>query len=115
MRRGEVWQVDIQPRSGSEQRGSRPAVVLSSDVFNESPGWKSFVVIPFSTSGRQATRGPSAVLLSAGSGGLAEESYALCHQITTLDRSKFIQKLGTLSSNELKSIELGLLVALDIG
>ncbi|MGI8748879.1 MAG: type II toxin-antitoxin system PemK/MazF family toxin, partial [Deinococcus sp.] len=31
MKRGEVWLVNLDPRSGSEQRGIRPVLVLSND------------------------------------------------------------------------------------
>ncbi|WP_293915248.1 type II toxin-antitoxin system PemK/MazF family toxin [Deinococcus sp.] len=114
MKRGEVWQANLDPRSGSEQQGNRPVLVLSSDIFNNSPGWKSFVVIPFSTSGRQAARGPTAVPLAAGAGGLARESYALCHQITTLDRTKFVARLGALDATDIQAIERGVVAALDM-
>ena len=33
MRRGDVWWATLQPRSGSEQSGRRPVVVLSHDSF----------------------------------------------------------------------------------
>jgi len=35
MRRGEVWWAQLEPRSGSEQRGRRPVVVISHDAFLE--------------------------------------------------------------------------------
>lgn len=114
MKRGEMWLVNLDPRSGSEQRGTRPVLVLSSDIFNDTPGWKSFVVVPCSTSGKQAARGPTAVPLAAGSGGLTQDSYALCHQITTVDRAKFASRLGVLSADELLAAEKGVLVALDM-
>lgn len=41
MRRGDVWWATLQPRSGSEQSGRRPVVVLSHDSFNQTPNWKS--------------------------------------------------------------------------
>lgn len=112
MKRGEVWRVRLDPRTGSEQAGVRPTIIVSSDVFNELPTWNSFVVVPFSTSSRQAARGPTAVTIAAGASGLSRESVALCHQITTADRSKFMEKLGQLSEEELKSVEAGILKAL---
>ena len=68
MKRGEVYWADLTPRSGSEQRGRRPVVVISHDAFNQTPGWRSIIVVPLSTSVAQAGRGPSAVLLSQGAG-----------------------------------------------
>ena len=54
MKRGEVYWADLAPRSGSEQRGRRPVVVISHDAFNQTPGWRSIIVVPLSTSAAQA-------------------------------------------------------------
>jgi mRNA interferase MazF len=80
MKRGEVYWADLVPRSGSEQRGRRPVIVISHDAFNQTQGWRSIIVVPLSTSPAQAGRGPSAVLLPQGAAGLDKDSVALCHQ-----------------------------------
>ena len=114
MRRGEVYWAVLAPRSGSEQTGRRPVVLLSNDGFNRVESWRSVIVIPFSTSGKQAARGPTAVLVPASSSGLAEDSVALCHQITTLDRSKLITKIGALPAATMAAVEAGVKTALDL-
>ena len=114
MRRGQVFWADFSPRSGSEQRGWRPAVVVSNDGFNLSPGWRSLIVVPFSRSGAQARRGPTAVPLSRGAGGLGKPGVVLCHQVTTLDRTKLGKHIGTLSADTLAMIDRGLRTALDL-
>ena len=45
MKRGEVRWADLAPRSGSEQTGRRPVIVVSHDGFNETPTWKSIIVV----------------------------------------------------------------------
>ena len=35
--RGEIWMVDLDPTRGHEQAGMRPALVVSTDIFNASP------------------------------------------------------------------------------
>ena len=114
MKRGEVYWADLVPRSGSEQQGRRPVVVVSHDAFNQTQGWRSIIVVPLLTSAAQAGRGPSAVLLSQGAGGLGKDSVALCHQVTTLDRTKLTQRIGELNSTELSQVEEGLKAALDL-
>ncbi|HEX9628647.1 MAG TPA: type II toxin-antitoxin system PemK/MazF family toxin [Pyrinomonadaceae bacterium] len=114
MKRGEVYWADLVPRSGSEQKGRRPVIVISHDAFNQTQGWRSIIVVPLSTSLTQAGRGPSAVLLSEGTAGLSKDSVALCHQVTTLDRSKLSQQIGTLNSVELKQVEDGLKAAMNL-
>jgi mRNA-degrading endonuclease toxin of MazEF toxin-antitoxin module len=43
--------------------------------------------------------------------GLPRESVALCHQITTLDRSKLTEWIGVLSPDALARIEVGIKAA----
>lgn len=114
MNRGEVWWVELRPRSGSEQQGRRPAIVVSHDALNSVDAWRSIVVVPVTTSKRQAKRHLTIVPIQVGEGGLQRDSIALCHQVTTLDRSKFVERAGILSAAALKAVGEGLLVALDL-
>jgi len=115
MKRGEIYWAELAPRSGSEQRGRRPVVVVSHDSFNRVPAWRSVVVVPVLTSAAQTRRGPTAIDLPAGSGGLARQSVALCHQVTTLDRQKLHRTIGTLAPAFLARVNAGLRAALDLG
>jgi mRNA-degrading endonuclease toxin of MazEF toxin-antitoxin module len=54
------------------------------------------------------------VPLSKGTAGLKKGGAVLCHQITTLDRAKLSQKIGTLPPELLAQVESGILAALDI-
>jgi mRNA-degrading endonuclease toxin of MazEF toxin-antitoxin module len=45
-------------------------------------------------------------------GDLAQESVALCHQVTTLDRAKLAALLGSLTIAHLREVEEGLRIAL---
>lgn len=114
MNRGDIYWADLAPRSGSEQRGRRPVLVVSHDAFNQMPGWRSVIVVPISTSASQARRGPTAIVLPQGAGGLKQDSVALCHQVTTLDRAKLTQYLGPLPHGLLHQVEEGLKAALDL-
>ena len=106
-----MFWAELAPRSGSEQSGRRPVIVISHDGFNESIRWQSVIVVPISTSSSQARRGPTAVSLPPGTGGLKQESVGLCHQITTLDRSKLSQKIGEIDHATLNRIEAGIKAA----
>lgn len=66
------------------------------------------------TSQRQGLRGPTVVTIEAGSCGLSDAGFALCHQITTLDRSKLTTHVGSLREETLIEIEDAILAALDI-
>jgi mRNA interferase MazF len=110
-----VFWADLSPRSGAEQRGRRPVIVVSNDGFNLTPSWRSVVVVPISTSEAQARRAPTTVPLPAGSASLRRSSIALCHQVTTLDRAKLTERVGTLPGYLLAHIDDALRAALDLG
>jgi mRNA interferase MazF len=114
MKRGEVYFAELEPRSGSEQRGKRPVIIISNDGFNETQGWRSIIVVPVSSSPKQALRGPTVVNAPKGAGGLSQDSVILCHQITTLDKSKLIQKLGDLAEEIMVEIAAALKAAMDL-
>jgi mRNA interferase MazF len=114
VRRGEIYWADLVPRSGSEQTGRRPAIVVSHDGFNQTAGWRSIIVVPISTSGSQCRRGPTVVEIPGGAGGLPKASFAICHQVTTLDRAKLATRIGTLPAEMLEELAAGIKAALDL-
>lgn len=114
MKRSDIYWADLFPRSGSEQKGRRPVVILSHDAFNQTPTWQSIIIVPLSTSEKQLRRGPTAIFISKTLTNLKEDSVALCHQITTLDRSKLTEKIGVLPLSALQEIEKGIRAAIDL-
>ena len=114
MKRGEVYWADLVPRSGSEQKGRRPVVVVSHDGFNQTPAWMSIIVVPISTSASQSKRGPTVVAVPGGAAGLPRPSVAICHQVTTLDRAKLTRRIGALPTELLSDVELALKAAMDL-
>lgn len=114
MNRGEIYWAELKPRSGSEQQSRRPVLIISHDGFNHTENWRSIIVVPISSSPRQARRGPTAIPLPRGAAGLTLESTALCHQITTLNRAKLTQRIGVLSPPLLAQVAQGVRAALDL-
>ncbi|MBL8230501.1 MAG: type II toxin-antitoxin system PemK/MazF family toxin [Bryobacterales bacterium] len=114
MRRGEIHWADLVPRSGSEQTGRRPVIIVSHDGFNQTVGWRSIIVVPISTSQSQGRRGPTVIEIPAGAGGLPRTSFAVCHQVTTLDRAKLTKRVGALPGEVFAEVELGLKAAMDL-
>jgi mRNA interferase MazF len=114
MKRGEIYWADLVPRSGSEQTGRRPVILVSHDGFNQTPGWRSIIVVPISTSSSQGQRGPTVIEISGGAAGLLKTSFAVCHQVTTLDRAKMTKRIGALPPALLREVEEGLKAAMDL-
>ena len=101
MVRGEIYFLNLSPRSGSEQKGIRPCIVVSHNSFACNPKWASVTVVPLTSSERWQVPGPTVVLFERGECGLPKPSAALAHQITTVDRSKIAgPPLGRLSDEK---------------
>ncbi len=49
MKRGEIYWAVLAPRSGAEQQGRRPVIVVSYDGFNQVFAWRSVIVVRIST------------------------------------------------------------------
>jgi mRNA interferase MazF len=95
-RAGEVVRIDFNPTRGHEQAETRPAVVLSSQGFNDKSG--RIVCIPCTTKVRG---GPFEVQVSS----LDRPGAALVDQIRTLDwRHRGAVAIGFASHGELAEI-----------
>jgi len=112
MKRGDIYWANLKPRSGSEQSGKRPVLVISHNVFNKTEKWRSIIVAPLTTSKNQSRRGPTVVYLQKDEANLKQNGYILCHQVTTIDRAKITKYIGKLPPNILQEVEQGLLIAL---
>ena len=98
MVRGEIYFVDLVPRSGSEQTGRRPCILLSHDAFTANPRWRSVAVVPLTTADRWQHASPTTVQFTTGEAGLPKACTALAHQVTTLDKTKILEPaIGRLS------------------
>jgi mRNA-degrading endonuclease toxin of MazEF toxin-antitoxin module len=89
-------------------------VIVSNDGFNVVPTWRSIIVVPITTSSVQRQRAPTVVPLSSVGIGLKDNSAAVCHQITTIDRSKLDSRIGSLHPPDIRSIEHGIIAACDL-
>lgn len=50
--RGEIWEVNLDPRKGREQQGTRPCLIVSTDALNRSP-FGTVIVCPITTTERK--------------------------------------------------------------
>lgn len=103
MKRGEVWNANLDPVIGREQAGFRPVLVVSVDQFNAGPsGLVS--VLPI-TSKPRVYFIPSRVEVRPPEGGLRVTSYVICEQVRTVSSQRLKQRLGVLSGNTMSLVE----------
>ena len=81
VRRGDIVIVDLDPTEGSEQRGTRPCLVVQNNVGNENA--PTTIVVPFTTAFGDELY-PFEVLVTADESHLQEDSVALCSQLRTV-------------------------------
>ena len=106
VRRGDVVIVELDPTQGSEQRGTRPCLVVQNDVGNANA--PTTIVVPFTTSfGEQ--RYPFEVLVPAEECALQEDSVALCSQFRTISIEYHItENLGAIPHDRLAEVDTAL-------
>jgi mRNA interferase MazF len=108
--RGEVWRVELDPVRGHEQGGSRPALVISNDIFNQSAA-DLVVVVPITTKGRPIR---SFLQIDPPEGGLKQVSFIICDQVRTVARSRLTRCYGRISASALAEVELRIKFLLDL-
>ncbi len=109
-RRGEVWLADLNPTLGREQRGRRPVLVVSVDLFNSGPA-DLIVVLPLTSTLRDI---PLHVRIDEGDGGTTSESVVMCEAVRSVSKERLISKWGTLSRAAMAEVEDRLRVLLDL-
>jgi mRNA interferase MazF len=113
VKRGDIYFVNLNPARGREQAGTRPVLVLSTDVINSLPLVATTVVGTKGDNVRQDY--PTNVRVPAAASGLPIETVFLCFQIRSLDPSRFVgPAAGTLSDPYLAQVEDAVRFCLDL-
>jgi mRNA interferase MazF len=113
IQRGEVYFVNLDPAVGREQKGRRPAIVVSSDALNQQP--LVVVAVPGTRTVQVGRRYPWNVNIPAGEGGLSFPTTFMAFQIRALDPSRFSQApLGVMSAPYLAALEKAIIWTLDL-
>lgn len=107
VRRGDLFLAQLDPIVGSEQAGMRPVLVVQSDLANRY--FRTVLSAPVSASPKARQR-EFTVPLGAGEGGLPRPSAVLVFQIRTLDRARFIKRIGYLSPSRMAEVDHAILV-----
>jgi mRNA interferase MazF len=111
VRQGDVFWVDLRTPSGSALGYSRPHVVVQNDVFNRSR--INTVVVCLLTSNLRRASDPGNVLLVPGEADLPEQSVVNVSQISTVDKSRLQDRIGTLSEERVGEILRGINLLLE--
>ncbi|WP_049906039.1 type II toxin-antitoxin system PemK/MazF family toxin [Natrinema thermotolerans] len=106
VRRGDIVVVELDPTRGSEQRGTRPYLVVQNDVGNENA--PTTIVVPFTTSYGDE-RYPFEVLIPADECALREDSVALCSQVRTVSiDDRITDVVGSVPDDRMAEVDTAL-------
>lgn len=96
-RKGELILLTFDPQSGHEQRGRRPALVVSNDLFNQHTGL--CIACPITNTDRGH---PFHVAVSSGTG---VTGYAMVEQVKSIDfRSRKAKRVGVAPAAMLEEV-----------
>lgn len=98
-RRGDVYWVDFSPARGSEQNGTRPAVIISTDTANKVLN----VVTVAAVTTKIRSGSPLQLILPKGYP-CKEESAVLGFQVMTVDKARLDDFVGSLDSAQLEEL-----------
>jgi len=90
-RRGDLWWADFSPTEGREQRGRRPALVVSDDRFNDSAAGL-ILLCPLTTTERPGI--PWHIEIGTDSG-LPQRSFVMCEQVRSASTTRLADRAGT--------------------
>lgn len=107
-KRGAVYLVNFDPTVGAEIKKRRPALVIQNDFGNEhSP---LTIVAPITS--RENAMYRVEVEIKPPEGGLTKNSLVLLNQIRTVDKSRLIEHLGTVSPQTMQKVNDAIMISL---
>jgi mRNA interferase MazF len=104
--RGDVFWVGPDDPRGSVPVYPHPHVVVQDDVFNHSR--IATVIVCALTSNLHRAKEPGNVLLGAGEGDLPKQSVVVVSQISSVDKARLGERIGSLSDTRVEQILAGL-------
>ncbi len=102
--------LNFDPTRGHEQAGTRPALILSVNVFNAGPA-ELVILLPI-TSRSKGVR--SHVAVQPPEGGLSVISYIKCEDIRSVAKERLHRRMGNISAATMVEVEDKLRILLNL-
>jgi len=101
MRQGEIWDLYLDPVSGSEQGGRRPAVIVSGNLLNK---YLQVVIVCPLTTKIKNYKG-NLILEANKTNGLEKKSEVLTFHIRSVSKDRFDKKIGSINTEQVNFIK----------
>lgn len=96
----EIYLCNLNPVQGSEQKGTRPVLVVSNDAVNHNLPVST--ILPLSSIKENDRIYPTEIILPVKATGLPKLSVAMVQQIRTVSHSRLVNKVSKLLDEETK-------------
>lgn len=104
--RGEIWWINFDPSIGQEIKKKRPAVIISNNISNQF--LKRYQVVPCTTNVDKLYPSEAKIMI----GEVINKTMA--DQIMTVSELRFINKIGSVTKDEMELIEKSIKIQLDL-
>jgi len=102
IKQGDIFWIHFGEPKGLAPDYRHPCVVIQNNVFNQSK--IASVVVCALTSNLKRVKAPGNVLIRKGEGNLTKDSVVNISQITTVDKTDLVEKIGSLSKLKIADI-----------
>jgi len=102
---GDVYWVRFGSSGDSGPTGMRPAVIVQNDLLNRSK--VNTTVVSLISSNQKLARVPGNVKLRKSTANLPKPSVVVVSQMSTIDKARLLQKIGTLPNSAVDEIIAG--------
>ena len=100
IRRADVWWIDFDPTVGGEIGKTRPAIIISNDMANKH--LNRVLAVPLTSNIGRLYPGEAYVTING------QQSKAMSDQLTTVSKLRLRTKIGTLTSDDMRSVEFAI-------
>ena len=99
---GDIHWVELPAADGREQRGRRPAVILQDQQY--AGGLPVVLVVPLTTARRALRFAGTTLIQPTAENRLRQASVALVFQMRAIDRSRIVERIGSVSDDVLQAV-----------
>ncbi len=101
IKRGNIFLAALDPAIGNEINKTRPVIIISNDINNLYSN--TVTIIPLTSNTIKIY--PFEIFIKAGVANLPKDSKARTDQIRTIDKSRLVKEIGSLSATMLSNLE----------
>lgn len=112
IKRGDVFYANLDGNTyGSEQKGTRPVIIVQNNSGNKFSN--TIIVVPITKADHKKSALPTHIVLEP-SDFIKYKSIILTEQIKTIDKERLTRKVGTLSNRIIEKLDTALAIAVGI-